>query len=503
MGKSEAELALILRAKDFASREVNKLHGALGRAAGGVGKLGHAFMALGKLAVFAVITGIVAAAGAIGLATKRAAEEEVGIRRLNAALKANVKGFKGNTDAIEKVIAKREGLAFSDDDLRASLTKLVTKFKDTDKALRIQAVAMDVARLKGIPLIDATNLVSKAMDGNKKILKDLGIQLPKNATATQILAAVQKKAAGQADAYGKTAAGSQQAFQIAMDDLLEDVGTGFLPVMTGFFNLLRTKVIPAVRDIATKIGDWFAKNKPLVDQIKNTVVAAVNALWAAVSKVVTWVKSVIDTISANKDVMNFLKEFASKAAIFFGNLWGAIKEVWTWLSSTIATITSNKDVMTAFGRFWDGLGAAIGFVAEQIGAVQRGINKLAQIIQDNKPAWDILGIITSGGMGGINFGRKAGGGPVHRGVPYIVGEKGPELFTPNSSGTITPNHRLGGQMTRGGGGGGGGGFGGGGLTVQFNSTFPPSPAQAREIVRAINPILTQELLRAPATRLKV
>lgn len=34
---------------------------------------------------------------------------------------------------------------------------------------------------------------------------------------------------------------------------------------------------------------------------------------------------------------------------------------------------------------------------------------------------------------------KAAGGPVSAGTPYIVGERGPELFMPNSSGNIIPN----------------------------------------------------------------
>lgn len=38
----------------------------------------------------------------------------------------------------------------------------------------------------------------------------------------------------------------------------------------------------------------------------------------------------------------------------------------------------------------------------------------------------------------------ASGGPVAGGSPYIVGERGPELFVPNSSGRIVPNHELGG-----------------------------------------------------------
>ncbi len=41
------------------------------------------------------------------------------------------------------------------------------------------------------------------------------------------------------------------------------------------------------------------------------------------------------------------------------------------------------------------------------------------------------------------------GGPVSGGTPYIVGEKGPELFVPMNSGGIVPNHALGG-MIRGG-----------------------------------------------------
>jgi tape measure domain-containing protein len=42
-------------------------------------------------------------------------------------------------------------------------------------------------------------------------------------------------------------------------------------------------------------------------------------------------------------------------------------------------------------------------------------------------------------------GAKANGGPVMAGGSYLVGERGPELFTPRSSGTITANEKLGGS----------------------------------------------------------
>ena len=50
-----------------------------------------------------------------------------------------------------------------------------------------------------------------------------------------------------------------------------------------------------------------------------------------------------------------------------------------------------------------------------------------------------------GSIPGIGSLFKAEGGSVKRGGSYIVGERGPELFTPGSSGMITPNNQLGGS----------------------------------------------------------
>lgn len=49
-------------------------------------------------------------------------------------------------------------------------------------------------------------------------------------------------------------------------------------------------------------------------------------------------------------------------------------------------------------------------------------------------------------LGGLFGGFKAAGGPVIGGRSYIVGERGPELFTPGATGSITPNHKMGGGM---------------------------------------------------------
>jgi len=47
---------------------------------------------------------------------------------------------------------------------------------------------------------------------------------------------------------------------------------------------------------------------------------------------------------------------------------------------------------------------------------------------------------TIGGFAGNLFGgARADGGPITAGTPYLVGERGPEIVVPKSSGTVLPN----------------------------------------------------------------
>ena len=59
----------------------------------------------------------------------------------------------------------------------------------------------------------------------------------------------------------------------------------------------------------------------------------------------------------------------------------------------------------------------------------------------------ISGTFERGGGGILGSIFRANGGSVKGGSSYIVGERGPELFTPGSSGNITPNHQLGGSTS--------------------------------------------------------
>ena len=82
-----------------------------------------------------------------------------------------------------------------------------------------------------------------------------------------------------------------------------------------------------------------------------------------------------------------------------------------------------------------GFGNLVGFISDAVS----GITKLVNLIKNNPI---VSGI--SGAISGLFGGGKAAGGMVAGGTPYVVGEKGAELFVPQTSGTIIPNNRLGG-----------------------------------------------------------
>ena len=74
------------------------------------------------------------------------------------------------------------------------------------------------------------------------------------------------------------------------------------------------------------------------------------------------------------------------------------------------------------------------------------------------------------------------GGPVGAGRPYMVGERGPELFVPRTAGTIIPNHAMGGAN----------------VTVNVDasgSSVEGNADQASQLGKAIGIAVQQELVK--------
>jgi hypothetical protein len=105
-----------------------------------------------------------------------------------------------------------------------------------------------------------------------------------------------------------------------------------------------------------------------------------------------------------------------------------------------ARVAMQAGEMIAFG-FEDAIfsGQKLSTVLKQLGL------DLARLVFQN-----VVTAPLAKGIGEFIAGVRAEGGPVNSGRSYLVGERGPELFVPGSSGSIVPNDAM-----RSGGGGGG------------------------------------------------
>ena len=90
-----------------------------------------------------------------------------------------------------------------------------------------------------------------------------------------------------------------------------------------------------------------------------------------------------------------------------------------------------------------------GNLTDLVGSFKRSIDRMVADLLASQLATYLLGSSFGkggdiGGLVGSLFGGfRAAGGEVNSGTSYIVGEKGPELFTPTTNGNITPNGMMG------------------------------------------------------------
>lgn len=107
-------------------------------------------------------------------------------------------------------------------------------------------------------------------------------------------------------------------------------------------------------------------------------------------------------------------------------------------SKTEKVSEAAKDMGFAFSSAFED--AVIG--GEKLSDVARSLaTDLARVALRMGVTNPILNSVFGLGLGTFG-GGKADGGPVSGGTPYMVGENGPELMVPRTSGTIVPNHAL-------------------------------------------------------------
>lgn len=206
-------------------------------------------------------------------------------------------------------------------------------------------------------------------------------------------------------------------------------------------NLISALSAAATGDGATAIDLLVAGLVDLVEAILSVPIASFDAL-------VGWFNDLLGTNIPT------IGEAVDTLRVAFEQLINTISTAWANVQAGILNFANN--VIAALQPVRD-------FVNGMVESVRSFLASIGLL-----PA---VGEVPAGGGGGAVVGWRASGGPVTAGMPYVVGERGAEMFVPSSSGRIVPHTAM---------------PGGGGVTVYLTS-YGSNPYELADMLqRAMN-----------------
>lgn len=345
--------------------------------------------------------------------------------------------------------------------------KLLPRVKDLNKSKEYAAILLRGERLGVLNANDAANMMMRATEGNERamrmLLEQYGLSVPKFAgmsTMMEELSRKLKEGEKELTPYGQALAILGERFA----EFKEKAGTPLANILATIFgwvnNLLdRFPILGNIISIAmvtitsllALAGIQILVNfiTPLMTGIKALGLAFLPLLanpmvWAIglmIAAIILWI----------------VKWEEIKGGLMV--VWDAIKYTWNatvdYLSDKmLAGYDYMKTLWDGFGTWWKDLwqgiqnviSSAVDWINKKIQAL---MSPLSSIASGLKAVGSSVGSKVNSAISAVSnyvSGARANGGPVSGGSTYLVGERGPELFTPMSSGNIIPNGGMGGSV---------------------------------------------------------
>lgn len=355
----------------------------------------------GKVAAKSLLA-VAAAAGAMAIklgvdAVKGAAEDEASQKKLAKALQNTTKATDEQIAATEDYISKTQlRYGITDVKLRASLANLARATGDVTQAQKLNNLAVDISAATGKDLETVSLALSRAYGGNLGALKRLGIPLDDNIIKTKDFEGatdqLQKLFGGSAQANTETLAGKLAILRETFAEAQETIGVKFIPILKNLVD----RIMEVSRAFSGEDPEGLsARARELKGEVGDTGTGSLGrSLKILADSFATLFKAFTDDGDAATDGIQELADALLNVANAINAIAGAYK----------------------------GAKGALNFIDQS----------------------DAFG--TFGGFKGLPnpFKGNAMGGTVKAGQAYRVGEMGSEVFVPNTSGQIIPNHKLGG-----------------------------------------------------------
>lgn len=227
-------------------------------------------------------------------------------------------------------------------------------------------------------------------------------------------AAVEKLVGGMATSQ----AGIQRRISDAFGDAGADSGKQFVANFEEATKKAGGRVKAAIDPMAAEAARIFEATRTPLEQYQVTIARLNELLAAGAISQDTYNRAVIQA----QDAFDQAEKAGKKAENTFERIGQSI--AWTFSSAFQGLITGSKKAKDVLADLLTQLGSMTMNSAFQA------------LFSGGKAGGGILGSIFSG------LGFRANGGPVAANRPYIVGERGPELMVPNTSGTVIKNSDL-------------------------------------------------------------
>ena len=247
-----AELKFLINAVDNASATLGKIGRETEKLGGATAKLNAASRLLGAGAIIAF-----GAASVKAYAEAEASQIKLqeAYRKFPAVADVSIQSMRDLNSAIQAKTGS------DDDELAAAEAKLAMYNLTGSQIQKLIPIVNDYAIANGIGVTEAAGKVGKAMLGNAKALKDVGIDFKATGDKAKdfdaIYTALEGKVGGAGEAFGESTAGQLKILQASFSDLQEEVGAQLVPA-------LKTLV-----DVATPLLGAFGK---LPEPVKSVTV---------------------------------------------------------------------------------------------------------------------------------------------------------------------------------------------------------------------------------------
>lgn len=381
---------------------------------------------------------------------KSAIADEAAQAKLAGTLERVAGASEKTVAAVESYITKTSlAIGITDDKLRPAFDRLVRSTGDVDQAQTALNVALNISAATGKSLETVTAAVGKALDGNAtslgKVAGGFEASELKGKSFSDLLPILTERFGGAAQEQAETFAVKMDRLGIAFDEAKETAGSFILDAITPLITQFVEKGIPAIQSFAEELGP---KLKPIIEGVskfvKEILLPAVKDFYEflylkLIPFLVNTFKPVFEGL---KTALKTIKNAIDDNREGFEKLEPVIKVVAEFIRDKVAPILSGafKIALIAIGKIVGGLVDGFGSLAGFIGDAYNALVKFINLIKNNPVVKGVSSLIDKAFGGG-----KAAGGAVNSSQSYLVGERGPELFVPNTGGRIVPNNAMGGQ----------------------------------------------------------